>query len=94
MVYRPRKISQRRIAERMQNLWNNYISVPVIIEQFMVWLDDFQPNQITWAIKLTARKRAELQGALDSEAALSYANKMLHEQCIFKENKLDNKSGV
>jgi len=73
-------IEQRRKAERLRNLWNNYMSVPLCVEQMMTWLDSFEPDVIIYAIKQTARKRALMQGNMTLEATLAYASAtMLHE---------------
>lgn len=73
-------IKQRRQAERLRNLWNNYMSVPVVIEQFMTWLDSFPAHIVIYGIKQTTRKRAMLQGDMSLEKTLAYATAtMQHE---------------
>lgn len=73
-------IKQRQQAERLRNLWMNYMSVPLVIEQFMVWLDDYPPPIIVYAVKQTARKRAMLKGNMDLDYMLAYATKTMQNE--------------
>jgi hypothetical protein len=75
-------IKQRQQAERLRNLWMNYMSVPLVIEQFMVWLDDYTPPVIVYAIKQTARKRAMLKGNMDLDYMLAYATKTMQNESV------------
>lgn len=73
-------IKQRQQAERLRNLWMNYMSIPLVIEQFMVWLDDYMPEVIVYAIKQTARKRAMLKGDMNIDYVLAYATKTMQNE--------------
>jgi hypothetical protein len=70
-------IEQRRQAERLRNLWDNYMSLPLVIEQFMTWLDSYPQNIVAYGIKQTARKRAMLMGKMTLEDTLAYATKTM-----------------
>ncbi len=73
-------IEQRKRAEKVKVLWENYMSVPVCIEQFMTWLDEFPAHVIVYGIKQAARKRALLQGEMSLEHTLAYATKTMQQE--------------
>lgn len=73
-------IKQRQQAERLRNLWMNYMSIPLVMEQFMVWLDDYTPEIIVYAIRQTARKRALLKGQMDVDYVTAYATKTMQNE--------------
>jgi hypothetical protein len=83
-------IKQRQQAERLRNLWMNYMSVPLVIEQFMVWLDDYSSQVIVYSIKQTARKRAMLKGNMDLDYMLAYATKTMQNESARFEQKEKN----
>jgi hypothetical protein len=88
-------IAQRRQAEKLRNLWLNYMSIPLVIEQLMTWLDDFPPNVIIYAIKATARKRALLKGDMTLDAVLAYTSAtMKHEMERQKKGHMTNSNNT
>ena len=86
-------IKQRQQAERLRNLWMNYMSVPLVIEQFMVWLDDYLPEIIVYAIKQTARKRAMLKGNMDLDYILAYATKTMQNENVRRTQDIAHECG-
>src|SRR5437667_8607450 len=71
---------QRETAERLREFWNLYMTLPIVTEQCMTWLDLYPEEVIQYGVKEAARKQALLRGQMTLDALIAYATRtMFHE---------------
>src|SRR5947208_2665012 len=71
---------QRQTAERLREFWNLYMTLPIVSEQCMVWLDSYPEEVVQYGIKEAARKQAMNSGQMTLDAVVAYATRtMFHE---------------
>ena len=74
-----------KVAEALVTLWNSLITLPIPIEQFRVWLSQFEVPTVVYGIKETGAKFQRVRGNMDEDYLLRFASKVM-------KNRYDRKS--
>jgi len=69
--------ANRKVAEEFSATWDSLITVQLPLQQFLVWMSQFEPAVIRYGIRETASKFSRARGQMSEDYLIRFCSKTM-----------------